>query len=426
MTRGLVRFIYSIVMLLLLPVALPWLAWRTIRQTGRMDRIGDRLGSWPYMQPQETIWVHGASLGEIRAAAPLVNALHKRYPYRPVLVTSFSGAGRAHAQELFGERVMVAQLPYDFPWFVRRWLRSVQPAIGVIIETEIWPNLFAGCARYKVPLLMISARLSARSMRRYQKMRSMIRAALQRVQVVFAQSAGDAERFRELGAPPERVSMGGNLKFDIRFADDLVPRARALRQRTCPDLAVLVAGSTREGEEQLVLKAFTALRNRQPQSVLVLAPRHPERADAVAALITKQGLTCRRRSEGEVQLRAGDVLLVDTLGELTLFYAAGDVAFVGGSLVPVGGHNLLEPAALGKPVLAGPSLGNVRESAQSLKEAGVLTLVQDAKSLSEAAAWLLANPNMCDRIGQVALDAVTANRGALENALKLIEANLKT
>ena len=419
------RFIYSIVMLLLLPVALPWLAWRTFRQTGHMDRIGDRLGSWPYMQPHETIWVHGASLGEIRAAAPLVNALHKSYPNRPILVTSFSGAGRAHARELFGDRAMVAQLPYDFPWFVRRWLRSVQPAVGIIIETEIWPNLFAGCARYKVPLLMISARLSARSMRRYRKLQGLIRTALQRVQVVFAQSAGDAERFRELGASPERVSMGGNLKFDIRFADDLVPRARALRQRLCPKLAVLVAGSTRDGEEQQVLQAFAEILRQQSGSVLVLAPRHPERADTVAALIKKQGFVCRRRSEGETQLQPGDVLLVDTLGELTLFYAAGDVAFVGGSLVPVGGHNLLEPAALGKPVLSGPSLGNVRESAQALKEAGVLTLVQDAKSLADAAAWLLANPNMRDRIGQVALDAVTANRGALERALKLIEPHLK-
>ncbi|HET7395684.1 MAG TPA: lipid IV(A) 3-deoxy-D-manno-octulosonic acid transferase [Gammaproteobacteria bacterium] len=419
------RFIYSFILLLLMPVALPWLAIRTWRQTGRIDRIGDRFGSWPYMQPRETIWIHGASVGEIRSAAPLVKALHQKYPYRPLLVTSFSGAGRAHAQELFGDRVMVAQLPYDFPWCVNRWMRSVQPAVGIIIETEIWPNLLAACTRYKVPVLMVSARLSGRSMRRYLKMRRLTRAALQRVTAIFAQSVGDAERFRELGAAPERVSVGGNLKFDIRFADDLVPRAQALRQRLFSDLDVLVAGSTRDGEEQIVLQAFVQVCKSQPRSVLVLAPRHPERAEAVAALIKKVGFVCRRRSAGETPLRSGEVLLVDTLGELALFYAASDVAFVGGSLVPVGGHNLLEPAALGKPVLSGPSLENVRESAEALKQSGVLTLVQDAKSLADASSWLLANHNMRDRIGQVALDAVTANRGALERALALIESYLK-
>lgn len=419
------RFFYSITLLLLLPLALPWLAWRTIRQTGRMDRIGDRLGSSPYLPPHETIWLHGASVGEIRSAAPLVRALHQKYPQRPILVTSFSGAGRVHAQELFGDRVMVAQLPYDLPMFVRRWMRTVQPAVGVIIETEIWPNLFVACARNKVPLLMVSARVSGRSMRRYQKMKRLTRNALQHVTTIFAQSAGDAERFRELGAPAERVTMGGNLKFDIRYPDDLVPRAKALRQRLFPGLSVLVAGSTREGEEQIVFKAFAQICAAYSQSVLVLAPRHPERAEAVAALAKKAGLTCRRRSAGEAQLRAGEVLLVDTLGELALFYAAGDVAFVGGSLVNVGGHNLLEPAALGKPVLAGPSLENVRESAQALKESGVMTSVEDAKSLADATLWLFNNPVMRDRLGQVALDAVIANRGALERAVTLIESQLK-
>ncbi|HEX5339372.1 MAG TPA: lipid IV(A) 3-deoxy-D-manno-octulosonic acid transferase [Gammaproteobacteria bacterium] len=418
------RFLYSFVLLLLMPVALPWLAWRTLRQTGRMDRIGDRLGSWPYLPPRQTIWVHGASVGEIRAAAPLVKALHRKFPHRALLVTSFSGAGRAHAQELFGDRVMVAQLPYDFPWCVNRWMRSVQPAVGIIIETEIWPNLLAACQRYAVPVVMVSARLSGRAMRRYLKLRRLTRAALRRVALIAAQSAGDAERFLELGAAPETVSVAGNLKFDIRFADDLVPRAQALRQRLFPGLGVLVAGSTREAEEQIVLQAFVQVCARQPRSVLVLAPRHPERVEAVAALAAKCGFICRRRSQGESALRGGEVLLVDTLGELALFYAAGDVAFVGGSLVPVGGHNLLEPAALGKPVLSGPSLDNVRESAEALRQAGVLILVQDAKTLAEAGIWLLGNAEMRERIGQVALDAVIANRGALERALALIETRI--
>ncbi|HET7922146.1 MAG TPA: lipid IV(A) 3-deoxy-D-manno-octulosonic acid transferase [Gammaproteobacteria bacterium] len=418
------RFFYSLALLLLMPVALTWLAWRTWRQTGRLDRVGERLGSFPYLPPRQTLWVHGASVGEIRAALPLVNALHRKYPQRPLLVTSFSGAGRAHAQELFGDRAMVAQLPYDFPWCVQRWMRSVQPAVGVIMETEIWPNLLAGCWKYRAPVVMVSARLSARSMRRYLKLRRLTRTALARVTRIAAQSAGDAERFVELGAAPERVGVGGNLKFDLRFADDLVPRAQSLRQRLFAGSGVCVAGSTREGEEQIVLRAFAQVCARRADSVLVLAPRHPERAEAVAALVRKAGFNCRRRSQGEHALHAGEVLLVDTLGELALFYAAGDVAFVGGSLVAVGGHNLLEPAALGKPVLAGSSLDNVRESAEALRQAGVLIPVQDAGTLADAVVWLLDKPEMRDRIGQVALDAVTANRGAVERALGLIESQV--
>ena len=414
------RFLYSLTLLLLLPFAFVWMFWRTLRQTGHADKLGERFGSSPYLPRNEIIWVHGASVGEMRAAAPLVQALHRHYPQHPLLVTSFTGAGRVQAQALFGDRVLVAQLPYDLPFCVNRWLKCVSPVIGIIMETEIWPNLVAVCARRHIPLLMVSARLSERGLKHYRRFPRLVRAALAQVTAIAAQTEMDADGFRQLGAAPEHLAVIGNLKFDVQFPEALPQEGRALRTRLFDKATVIVAGSTREGEEAQVLSAFHSLLVKHPNCMLVLAPRHPERASSVAELINAQGSVCRRRSAGEVRLKAGEVLLLDTLGELTHFYAAAHVAFVGGSLVPVGGHNLLEPAALGLPVLAGPHLGNVRDIAEMLRHAGGLIVVDDAKTLGEAFIWLVGNPGTRQHIGQAAQQIVIANRGALDKALKLI------
>lgn len=418
------RFLYSLVLLLLLPFALSWLMWRTLRQTGHADRLGERFGSSPYLARNEIIWVHGASVGEIRAAAPLVKGLHQQFPQHPLLVTSFTGTGRAQAQALFGERVLVAQLPYDLPFFVNRWLKCVSPVIGIVMETEIWPNLFSACTRHHIPLLMVSARLSERALGRYRRFRVLVRNALTQVTMIAAQTEGDAEYFRRLGASPERLEISGNLKFDVQFPEDILAQGRALRERLFGHTIVVVAGSTREGEESMVLQAFRTLLVKHPACALVLAPRHPQRTTAVAELIKSAGYSCFRRSAGEARLQAGDVLLLDTLGELASFYAAGDLAFVGGSLVPVGGHNLLEPAALSLPVLAGPHLTNVRDIAELLKDAGGLILVKDAEGLGEAFIWLVGNRVTREHIGQAAQQTVAANRGALTHILLLVEKHI--
>ena len=413
------RFLYTLVLLLLAPFAFVWFAWRSLRQTGQMDSLGERLGSSPFMQPGVAIWVHGASVGEIRAAAPLVQALHRNHPDRPILVTTFTATGRRHARQLFGDRVVVSLMPYDLPFFVSRWLNCTKPAVAIIMETEIWPNLYAACAKRRIPVLLVSARMSARAFQRYRRYASLTSAALRNATAIAVQTPADAERFRALGADEARLTVMGNLKFDIAVGEELLASGKALREKLFGSAKVLVAGSTRDGEEGLVLAGFRTLLKTQPNSILVLAPRHPERANAVAAAISAAGFSFRRRSAGDMPLQAGEVLLVDILGQLMKFFAAGDVAFVGGTLVPVGGHNLLEPAALGLPVLVGPHLENVRDVAEMMHEAGVLTQVQDPDSLAAAAAWLLGNPATCHSIGGVAREKVEENRGALERALAL-------
>ncbi len=414
------RWLYSLVLLLLLPFAFAWMFWRTLRQTGHADKLGERFGSSPYLPRNEIIWLHGASVGEIRAMAPLVKSLHRDFPKHPLLVTSFTGSGRVQAQALFGGQALVAQLPYDLPFCVNRWLKCVSPVIGIVIETEIWPNLYAACARRRIPLLLVSARLSEHSLKRFRRMPRLVRAALGQVTAIAAQSVRDAEGFRQLGAPQERLSVIGNLKFDLQMPGTLKQEGRSVRSKLFGKASVIVAGSTREDEEQQVLSAYRDLLGKHPNCVLVLAPRHPQRTNSVAELIKIQGYVCRRRSAGEALLKPGEVLLLDTLGELTHLYAAGHVAFVGGSLVPVGGHNLLEPAALGLPVLAGPHLDNVRDIAEMLKDAGGLIVVNDAKNLGEAFVWLVGNTGTRQQIGQAAQQIVVANRGALDKALKLI------
>lgn len=416
------RFLYSLILFLLLPFAFCWFMWRSLRQTGHPDHWGERFGSSPYLPPHQAIWVHAASVGEVRAAAPLVNALRQRDPQRPMIVTCFTASGREQAQRMFAGRVVVAQLPYDLGFCVRRWLGSVQPRLGIILETEIWPNLLLACGRAHIPLLMVSARMSERALRRYRRLRGLARRVLEQVGVIAAQTPADAECFRQMGVPAERLQVVGNLKFDIEFAPGLTAEGEHLRARLFGGNSVIVAGSTREGEELLVLRAFGDLLSGQPECVLVLAPRHPERAPAVAELVRARGLAVYRRSQGETPLAAGGVLVLDTLGELTHFYAAADLAFVGGSLVPVGGHNLLEPAALGLPVIAGPHLDNVRDIASLLKNAGGLTVVQDAPALGKAFQWLAGDPATRRRIGQAAQQTVNANRGTLKHILALVDA----
>ncbi|HEY3859679.1 MAG TPA: 3-deoxy-D-manno-octulosonic acid transferase [Gammaproteobacteria bacterium] len=418
------RFLYTLLLLLLAPFAFIWFAWRGYRQTGTSDKLGERMGSSPFLQPGIAIWVHGASVGEIRAAAPLVQTLHRKFPERPILVTTFSATGRRHARQLFGDKVMVSLLPYDLPFFVGRFLDTTKPAVAVIMETEIWPNLYAACDKRNIPMLLVSARMSARSYETYSKYTSLTRAALKRLKAVAAQSDADAARFRALGAPEDRLSIMGNLKFDVQAGPELQAAGKALRQKLFGNAGVLVAGSTREGEEPILLDAFRKLLATQPNSVLVLAPRHPERASAVCTAIGAAGFGFRRLSAGEAPVRAGEVLLVDVLGQLMKFFAAGDVAFVGGTLVPVGGHNLLEPAAVGLPVLAGPHLENVKDVAEMLRDAGVLTPVTDADSVAAAAAWLLGNPVMRHSIGELAQGKVLQNRGALDRAVELVKVQL--
>ncbi len=414
------RLLYICLGYALAPLLLAASLWRGLRDRSYREALPERLGFGP-AQRAGGLWVHAVSVGEVQAAASLVRALRLRYPDLPLVLTTSTPTGRGRARSLFGEDVVVRYLPYDLPGPVRRFLDRVRPRLGIILETELWPNLYRACGRRHLPLVLASARVSERSVARYRRFGGIVRAALAQGVVVAAQSAADAARFAALGVSPARAPVVGNLKFDFELPPDAEARGRALRQALGAGRPVWVAGSTHEGEEELVLQAHARLRSSRPDALLVLAPRHPPRFESVATLLGRRQLAFVRRSSGDAVGPDTAVLLVDALGELVLFYAAADVAFVGGSLVPIGGHNLLEPAALGKPVLTGPHTTSAAPVARLLVEAGAVAVVADAAALAAELGRLLGDSAARRAARDAGRAAVDANRGALARFLALIE-----
>jgi 3-deoxy-D-manno-octulosonic-acid transferase len=338
-------------------------------------------------------------------------------------VTTFTPTGAARARALFGNLAEVRYLPYDLPGAVRRFLKRVEPRLAVIFETELWPNLYRECGRRRVPLVLASARVSERSLGRYRRLGALFSHALSQASIVAAQGEADAARFRALGADAGSTHVTGNLKFDLELPEDLGERGRRLRSRYAPMRPLWVAGSTHEGEEAAVLEAHRQVQLIHPHALLVIAPRHPARFAPVAQQLTQSGVRFARRSDrsGADGAPAPFVLLLDSLGELLEFYAAADVAFVGGSLVPIGGHNLLEPAALGLPILTGPHNSNGAEVARLLIARGAAEIVHSAQELGTRVSALLSDPAQRARIGSQGRAAVAGSRGALSKLLALIE-----
>lgn len=423
------RSLYSATLYLLLPAVFLRLAWRGLRNRGYWQRWGERFGFFAAPELRDPLWLHAVSVGETQAAVPLIRELLARHPDRSLVITTTTPTGSQRVQALFdgqfigqpGGRVFHVYLPYDLPGAVRRFLRRTRPRLALIMETELWPNLFRQCAAGDIPLVVANARLSPRSARGYARLRGLVRGTLDDISLIAAQSEGDAARFRELGAAPARVAVMGNLKFDQRLPADLPERADVLRRQLGQSRPVWIAASTHEGEEEAALVAFDAVRRRHPDALLMLVPRHPERFDRAAALARRRGLDVVRRSEGRSCDAQTAVFVGDTLGELPLFYACADVAFVGGSLAPLGGHNMLEPAALGVPVLFGPSRFNFEDIARALLAAGAARQVADAADLGEAVAELLGDPARRAEMGEAGRQLVEANRGAVGRLLDLLE-----
>jgi 3-deoxy-D-manno-octulosonic-acid transferase len=322
---------------------------------------------------------------------------------------------------LLGDRASIRFLPLDLPGSVHKFFDRVKPRIAVIFETELWPNLYHECGRRRVPLVLASARLSPRSMSRYRRFLSLFREVLSNQVTIAAQGESDAERFRSLGADPEHTHVTGNLKFDFAVPANVKTKGAELRELYAAGRHVWVAGSTHAGEEAIVLEAHREVRKTHPGTILVLVPRHPQRFNEVASWLEKQNARFIRHSQPSARTPDLEIILVDTLGELLDFYAMGDVAFVGGTLVEVGGHNLLEPAALGVPVLAGPYNFNSADIAKILVERGAALIVNDAKELAARVSVLLSNPSERARIGQLGRECVEDNRGALDKLLSLID-----
>ena len=419
------RFIYSWLIRGAAPIAFAVVLWRGLRDRSYWQGLAERFGFGRPL-PNPSIWLHAVSLGEMSAAAPLVRALHSRYPRLALAVTAATPAGRARAQALFAEFAVVRFLPYDTPGSVRRFLERIRPRIAIIMETELWPNLFHECERRHVPVVLASARLSAKSVSRYRRLGGLFAGVFTRGVAVAAQSVEDAERFKSIGASADQTHVIGNVKFDVGRDAGIIESGKMLRA-AYGARPVWVAGSTHAGEEEQVLEAHALLQAHRPDSLLLLVPRHKDRFVAVADLLARRRVKFARRSDmARSATGAGSpldtqVLLVDTIGELAAFYASADVAFVGGSLVPIGGHNLLEPAALGLPVLTGPSHFNSQEIALLLLRRGAALQVADPKELAAVLQRLFDEPADRRRIGGIGTSIVEANRGSVERLLALIE-----
>ena len=409
------RIAYNLLLLLLLPYAGLHLLWRSCRQPAYRRQVSERFGHYAEAAGVPLIWLHAVSVGETRAAQPLVEALLARYPTHRILLTHTTPTGRETSAQLFGDRVLRAYLPYDFPFAVRRFLKHFRPAIGVLVETEIWPNLVAACRREGVPLLLVNARLSEKSARRYARFAGLTRETLAGLAGLAAQTEEDAGRLRALGATA--VAVTGNLKFDTTPPEAQLALGRRLRQRigTRP---VLLAASTREGEEALLFRALARL---APQpALLLLVPRHPQRFDEVAALARRAGLALQRRSE-EAAVHAGTtVLLGDSMGEMFAYYAACDLAFVGGSLLDHGGQNLIEACAVGVPVLIGHSTFNFAAASEAAVACGAARRIDSAETLLAEAAALLADPPARAAMAAAGRDFAARHRGATARTLEII------
>jgi 3-deoxy-D-manno-octulosonic-acid transferase len=413
-----VRRLYTLLLYLALPFASLIVGVRGFTEREYWRGGWARFGFGP-RRAGGGIWVHAVSVGEVQAAAVLIEALRARSPALEITLSCATPTARTRGRALL-PGLDVRYAPYDLPGSVRRCLSGLRPRMLIVLETELWPNLLHQAQHAGVPTLIASARVSARSARLYQRLPGLLRASLAAGVWVGAQTDADAQRFVALGVPAHRVSVVGNIKVDRTLPSGLAQRGQQLRARYAAERPVWVAGSTHAGEEPIVLEAHRQLCRAQARTLLILAPRHPQRFDAAAAAVAEQGFRCIRRS---IESSGDDyqVLLLDTLGELAEFYAAADVAFVGGSLVAIGGHNLLEPAALGLPVLSGPEQFNSPELARALRAQGALTIVHDAAELAGALTRLLADPQARATQGAAGRAAIAANRGALERLLSLID-----
>ena len=397
--------------------------WRGRRVPGYRRHWRERFG-FVAASAVGTLWIHAVSVGEVRAAEPLVAAVRRRWPERPLLLTTTTPTGRATAGELFGNAVRCAYLPYDLPGAMQRFFARVSPALAVVMETEIWPNLYHGLRTRKVPLLLVNARLSEASLRRYRWLAGLTKSTLDCVERIAAQTEQDRERFLQLGVQRQRIVVTGNLKFDATLPEDFGERVAAAREKLTPARPCWVAGSTHGGEETRVLEAHRRVLERVPAALLLLVPRHPERAGEVASLCAGAGFGCRLYSSLRF-LDAGDqVVIVDTLGDLATLYGLCPVAFVGGSLVGHGGHNPLEALLAGASVVTGPRVENFRQVYDGLLECGAVRQIEtDAELAQTVIDWLADEARRCDAVA-AGRRVIDAQRGALEATMELVRALL--
>ena len=410
------RVLYSLMLYLLLPWALLHLVWRARRQPAYLEHVGERFGIFPDNLSSRVIWIHAVSVGETRAAEPLIKALQARHPDHRILLSHGTPTGRQTGVELYGDRVDRCYLPYDFSWASRRFLQRFRPVVGVFMETEIWPNLIRASVRSAVPVYLVNARMSEKSARGYRRIGRLTRGALWRLSGIGAQTERDAQHLTDLGAKDVRIT--GNIKFDRLAPPQMLALGTALRDSFGAQRPVFLAASTREGEEAMILDvvAGTAVTG----LLTVIVPRHPQRFNEVAALASQRGYKIQRRSENRPIDADTRIVIGDSMGEMFAYYAACDIAFVGGSLLPLGGQNLLEACAVGRPVIVGAHTFNFEDATRGAIEAGAAIRVADAQELADTVGRLLGDADRRHTMSEAGKRFTDAHRGATQKTLALL------
>ncbi|MBC7001868.1 lipid IV(A) 3-deoxy-D-manno-octulosonic acid transferase [Photobacterium sp. BZF1] len=423
-----IRALYT----LLLATASPLLLFGLYRRRPNKPEFGPRwkehFGLTPPLAEtgkQQPIWIHAVSVGESIAAIPVIKAIKKNHPEQAIVVTTTTSTGAEQISKL-GDLVEHRYMPIDFAWCVRGFLKTIKPSAMLIMETELWPNTLATVHQANIPVVVMNARLSERSARRYAKFQPVFDMIAVNLDHLLCLHRDDADRFAQLGIPPERLSVTGSVKFDIQIEPALIEQSQRLRQQLGESRPVWIAASTHNGEDEQILEAFNTVKQQHPESLLILVPRHPERFDSVAELCQSQGLSCVRRTLAQDVEEATNVYLADTMGEMLLLMGAADVTVMCGSFIgdKVGGHNMLEPAALAKPILTGPSYYNFADITQQLEAAGALEVCHNAGEIGERLSALLSDPAECKRMGEAGCEVVKNNQGAVAKTLAVLDQQL--
>jgi 3-deoxy-D-manno-octulosonic-acid transferase len=417
---GFLRFVYNLTLYLMMP----WVWWRMWRRGARVPAYRqhwrERFGL-PHLAQKDVVWIHAVSVGEVRAARPLVEQLQRRWPQRAFLVTTTTPAGRETVRQVFGPRMACAYLPWDLPGAVRRFLARVSPAVAIVMETEIWPNLYRALSQRGVPLLLVNARLSDASLRGYKTLRGLARRTLRCVDRIAAQTPADAEAFLALGADPQRLSVAGNLKLNASLPDGFERHSAEWRERLGLSRRIWIAGSTHPGEEAQVIAAHRQVLSACPDALLILAPRHPERARDVAQLCEDAGMAWACFSAARTGGFDAPLLILDVLGELAVLYGAADVAFIGGSLVDRGGHNPVEAVLADVPLISGPSTGNFAFIYGELAARDAMRSVDSAAALAQAVIAWFGDAQQRQSTAAAARQVVARHRGAVQRIVALVE-----
>ena len=419
------KLLYTSLFFICLPLILLRLIWRGFRAPAYWQRWQERFGYSPELtNPAPVIWIHAVSVGEVEAARPLIAMLQETYSKLQLLITTMTPTGSDRVGRLFGGDIAHCYLPYDLPFAIKQFLKRNRPEFGIIMETEIWPNLLLTCKQQHIPVVLANARMSDRSAKGYAKFPQLTKMVLNSLRFIAAQGKNDRENFHSLGADITAVHAIGNLKYETHLPASITEQASAMRMMWDNNRPVLVAGSTHEGEEEIILNASRNIRAQFPDLLLIIVPRHPERFDRVTALTHKMGFKTLRRSEKKPCTSDIQVLVIDTMGELPLFYAACDVAFVGGSLIQHGGHNILEPAALGRAVVVGPNYVNFNDITKQFIQANATIEVANAEQFAQQVIKLLNNAELRAQMGEAGLKQIASSQGASIRLANLIKRHI--